>query len=81
LIKDIGSIRPPSVQGGRTAKADLKGVLQGKEKEMASLRSKLELREREVRRLRLQLESLEEIHQKYQEKKQEVTPATPAPHK
>ncbi len=40
---------------------------------MQTLRSKLELREREIRRLRHQLESLEEIHRKYQEKKQEAT--------
>ncbi|MHC1730228.1 MAG: hypothetical protein AB9866_30215 [Syntrophobacteraceae bacterium] len=51
-----------------------KGILQNKQKEMESLRSRLELREREVRRLRHQLESLEEIHRKYQEKKQEATP-------
>jgi len=48
-------------------------MLQSKEKEMQSLRSKLDLREREIRRLRHQLESLEEIHRKYQEKKQEAT--------
>ena len=50
-----------------------KNMLQSKEKEMESLRAKLELREREVRRLRHQLESLEEIHRKYQEKKQEAS--------
>src|SRR5208283_4011547 len=49
-------------------------LLQTKEREMQSLRSKLDLREREIRRLRHQLESLEEIHRKYQEKKQEATP-------
>ncbi len=48
-------------------------MLQSKEREMQSLRSKLDLREREIRRLRHQLESLEEIHRKYQEKKQEAT--------
>ncbi len=53
---------------------DAKGVLLTKEKEMQILRSKLELREREIRRLRHQLESIEEIHRKYQEKKQEATP-------
>ncbi len=51
-----------------------RGVLQSKEKEMETLRSRLELREREVRRLRHQLESVEEIHRKYQEKKQEANP-------
>ncbi len=67
-------------QGGGTAKeVEAKGILQTKEKEMQSLRSRLEQREREIRRLRLQLESLEEIHQKYQEKKQEATPLSPAP--
>ena len=40
---------------------------------MENLRGKLESREREVRRLRHQLESLEEIHRKYQEKKQEAS--------
>ena len=53
--------------------AEPRELLQTKEKEMQSLRSKLELREREIRRLRHQLESLEEIHRKYQEKKQEAT--------
>jgi uncharacterized protein YlxW (UPF0749 family) len=52
---------------------DSKVILQTKEKEMQTLRAKLELREREIRRLRHQLESIEEIHRKYQEKKQEVT--------
>jgi hypothetical protein len=62
------------IEGLRTAKEiDFRVVLQTKEKEMQALRSKLELREREIRRLRHQLESLEEIHRKYQEKKQEAT--------
>ncbi|MCE5335289.1 MAG: hypothetical protein LLG06_11970 [Desulfobacteraceae bacterium] len=51
----------------------IKGMLQNKEREMQSLRTKLELRDREIRRLRHQLESLEEIHRKYQEKKQEAS--------
>jgi hypothetical protein len=54
--------------------AESKGVRLVKEKEMQTLKAKLELREHEIRRLRLQLESLEEIHRKYQEKKQEATP-------
>jgi len=63
------------VEGRRAAKEiDFRVVLQTKEKEMQVLRSRLELREREIRRLRHQLESLEEIHRKYQEKKQEATP-------
>jgi len=53
---------------------DSRVILQTKEKQMQTLISKLELREREIRRLRHQLESLEEIHRKYQEKKQEATP-------
>jgi len=62
------------VEGRRAAKEiDFRVVLQTKEKEMQVLRSRLELREREIRRLRHQLESLEEIHRKYQEKKQEAT--------
>jgi hypothetical protein len=62
------------IEGHRAAKEiDFRVVLQTKEKEMQALRSKLELREREIRRLRHQLESLEEIHRKYQEKKQEAT--------
>ncbi len=52
---------------------DSKVILQTKEREMQTLRAKLEIREHEIRRLRHQLESLEEIHRKYQEKKQEVT--------
>jgi hypothetical protein len=66
----------PSEWKGRRAAKDIESrvVLQTKEKEMQTLRSKLELREREIRRLRHQLESLEEIHRKYQEKKQEATP-------
>jgi len=60
----------PKSQKGSTV---VKGMLQNKAREMESLRTKLELREREVRRLRHQLESLEEIHRKYQEKKQEAS--------
>jgi hypothetical protein len=62
------------IEGRRAAKEiDFRVVLQTKEKEMQALKSRLELREREIRRLRHQLESLEEIHRKYQEKKQEAT--------
>lgn len=56
-------------QVGKAKEADL----QSREKETQSLRAKLEQRDREIRRLRHQLESLEEIHRKYQEKKQEAT--------
>lgn len=57
----------------KDAAATYRNMLQTKEKEVENLRVKLELREKEVRRLRHQLESLEEIHRKYQEKKQEAT--------
>jgi len=78
-IKGIAANRS-GTQGGKGGKeADTKGILQTKEKEVQNLRSKLEQREREIRRLRVQLESLEEIHRKYQEKKQEATPFSPAP--
>ena len=64
----------PEAKGRRSAKdMELRESLQTKEREMKSLRSKLEVRDREIRRLRHQLESLEEIHRKYQEKKQEAT--------
>lgn len=52
---------------------NLKSALQSKEKEAEGLKAKLEARDREIRRLRHQLESLEEIHRKYQEKKQEAS--------
>ncbi len=70
-----GAAGSPSESKGRRASkgTDTKVILQTKEKEMQTLRAKLELREREVRRLRHQLESIEEIHRKYQEKKQEAT--------
>ena len=60
-------------QNTRDRKIDFKGMLQTKEREVETLRTKLDQREREVRRLRHQLESLEEIHRKYQEKKQEAS--------
>jgi len=71
-----GAAGSPSEMKSRGAAKDVDSrvILQTKEKEMQTLRSKLELREREIRRLRHQLESLEEIHRKYQEKKQEATP-------
>ena len=63
-----------SAKDQRDRKIDFKGMLQTKAKEVESLRSKLDQRDKEIRRLRHQLESLEEIHRKYQEKKQEATP-------
>ncbi len=72
-IKGAGG-SPSAGKSRRTAKdIDSKLILQTKEKEMQTLRARLELREREIRRLRHQLESIEEIHRKYQEKKQEAT--------
>ncbi len=74
-IKGAGG-SPSAGKSRRTAKdknIDSKVILQTKEKEMQTLRARLELREREIRRLRHQLESIEEIHRKYQEKKQEAT--------
>jgi len=70
-----GAAGGPSAGKSRRAAKDIdsKVILQTKEKEMQTLRAKLELREREIRRLRHQLESIEEIHRKYQEKKQEAT--------
>ncbi len=74
-MEPAGRDKPPPKQNrGGPRDIDLKGALQSKEKETQSLKSKLELREREIRRLRHQLESLEEIHRKYQEKKQEANP-------
>jgi len=65
---------PSEMKSRETAKeVDSRVILQTKEKEVQTLRTKLEVREREIRRLRHQLESIEEIHRKYQEKKQEVT--------
>jgi hypothetical protein len=72
-LSDGGRPFQAAAKGRKTAKeAESKGV--GPAKEMETLRAKLELREREIRRLRHQLESLEEIHRKYQEKKQEAAP-------
>jgi len=73
LQTSVGSLTER--KGRRAAReVDSRVILQTKQKEMQTLMSKLELREREIRRLRHQLESLEEIHRKYQEKKQEATP-------
>ncbi|MGO9017331.1 MAG: hypothetical protein ACLQVJ_03175 [Syntrophobacteraceae bacterium] len=73
LQTSVGSLTES--KGRRAAREiDSRVILQTKQKEMQTLMSKLELREREIRRLRHQLESLEEIHRKYQEKKQEATP-------
>jgi len=50
-----------------------KSLFQGKEKEVEQLKAKLEAKEKENRRLKHQINSLEEIHLKFQEKKQEVS--------
>ncbi|NLI34647.1 MAG: hypothetical protein GX422_17975 [Deltaproteobacteria bacterium] len=47
--------------------------LQLKEKEMERMKSRLESRDREIKKLKSQIESLEAIHQKFQERKQEVS--------
>lgn len=47
--------------------------LQAREKEMERVKSRLDAKDREIRRLKGQLESLEAIHRKFQEKKQEVS--------
>jgi cell division protein FtsB len=80
LLRLQSSIKTPAeslsgTKGRRSAReVDSKVILQTKEREMQTLRAKLDLREREIRRLRHQLESIEEIHRKYQEKKQESNP-------
>lgn len=50
-----------------------KSLLQGKEKEVEHLKAKLEAKEKENRRLKHQIKSLDEIHLKFQERKQEVS--------
>ncbi len=50
-----------------------KNLLQAKEKEIDQMKNRLDAREREIKRLRHQIESLEEIHLKFQERKQEVS--------
>ncbi|MDR3566464.1 MAG: hypothetical protein P4L43_00390 [Syntrophobacteraceae bacterium] len=45
-----------------------------REKVVQALRAKLRLAERQIVRLRHDLRSLDEIHRKYEEKKQEITP-------
>lgn len=67
-----GAAGAPSAISGKGRDVDFRGILQTKEKEMQTLRARLEQREREIRHLRHQLESLEEIHRKYEEKKQEA---------
>lgn len=47
--------------------------LQAREKEMERVKSRLDAKDREIRRLKGQLESLEAIHRKFQERKQEVS--------
>lgn len=70
-----GSTSPVAL---RTAKdvfnSNCRNALITKEKEVEKLKVRLEAREREIRRLRHQLDSLEEIHRKYQEKKQGASP-------
>lgn len=63
-----------AVKGRVTRNAGVRGILLIKEKAMQVLRSKLDVADHEIQRLRQQLESLEEIHRKYEEKKQEAQP-------
>lgn len=60
--------------GGKAKFDDQPNSLITREKVVQALRLKLELAERQVRRLRHDLKSLDEIHRKYEEKKQEMTP-------
>jgi TolA-binding protein len=82
LITDpLPSIREPKrssipkavMPGSATARSEYRSLLREKEKEIDRLKSRLESREREVKRLRHQIESLEEIHLKFQERKQETS--------
>ncbi len=67
---------PPAARDGNSNNniALYKNLLQSREKEIEQLKSKLDAREKEIRRLKHQITSLEEIHLKYQERKQEVSP-------
>jgi hypothetical protein len=59
----------------KVAKPDnLPRIVIMREKVVQALRAKLELAERQIIRLRHDLRSLDEIHRKYEEKKQEMTP-------
>ncbi len=61
--------------GEKTKKKDeFRGIVLMKEKVVHALQWKLELAERQIRQLRHDLKSLDEIHRKYEEKKQEMTP-------
>ncbi|MGC8491466.1 MAG: hypothetical protein ACP5SH_06990 [Syntrophobacteraceae bacterium] len=55
-------------------KDEFRGIVLMKEKVVHALQWKLELAERQIRQLRHDLKSLDEIHRKYEEKKQEMTP-------
>jgi hypothetical protein len=50
-----------------------KNLLQAKDKELERMKARLDGREKEVKRLKTQIESLEAIHRKFQERKQEVS--------
>lgn len=77
----------PTADGGKSAAAPPKTVknmtyssllnckeaLQNREREIERMRSRMAGRDREIRRLRNQITTLEEIHLKFQEKKQEAT--------
>ncbi len=78
MVSDSQSARakapPPPKDGNPNNNIALyKNLLQSKEKEIELMKSKLDTREKEIRRLRHQINSLEEIHLKFQERKQEVS--------
>lgn len=60
--------------GAKSKDDESSGIVLVRQKVMQALRSKLALAERRIRRLRHDLKSLDEIHRKYEEKKQEVSP-------
>jgi hypothetical protein len=74
LLRLQSSIRGGPALDAKLKDVDSKGILLIKEKTVQTLRSKLEMAEREILRLRHELESLDAIHRKYEEKKQEVSP-------
>lgn len=68
-----GPRKPDARKMAPAAKVDPKGLIRQKDKEIERLKSRLDSREREVKRLKHQIESLEEIHLKFQERKQETS--------
>ncbi len=50
-----------------------KELLRARDKEIERIKSRLDIKEKEVKKLKKQINSLEEIHLKFQEKKQEIS--------